>query len=295
MKNVKQKIMLAMLCLGLILALTACGNTNSSNDTEPTDAPTVETPTVLAESDEPTEPSETEEATEEPSEEINDEPTTEEGVTDEVTEETTEEAPTAVDEPTDTASDPSEPDEEEPTAAYAEIVPEAASVGTLSGTFAMAHENVTGLTLTFAESGVFTMVLSPEGLDFDIGIDLGMLSDISINGTYAVNEAAQTVTLRIPEENIFAMVEDLLDTMLDDILLALIGSEFGDIFGDLLDDEDAIEGFLTMMMAMMDITLEDMIAEMVSEMSSEFEEMVLTFDGNFDRLYGDHDTVFVRQ
>jgi len=286
MKNWKQKILLAILCLVLALALAACSNSNNEDETVPTDTRVADSPTIPVVEDEPTEAATyvpyAEDATDEADEPTEEIPTAEEPTAEELTEETP-----AIEEPiveTPTIEEPTEAVDETPIA----------SAGTLSGVFVLEDDDVP-MELAFNANGTFTITMAFDSLAMGVYIP----GDISIGGVYAIDEAAQIITLNVEEENILELVLEILNTIANYMMNEIIADEFGDEFGALAEDEDFMDGFMQMMLAMMDHMFDEIFEDAFNEVADMFEEMVLRFEDNFDRLYlygtHDYDAVFVRQ
>lgn len=176
-------------------------------------------------------------------------------------------------------------DDEEPTAYEPEEEPQeeppAAPAATLTGVF-VNYEYDDGITLTFSPDGTFAFAMSYDSLE--LGIDIP--GYVSFGGNFSVNEAAGIISLEINEDSLRGMVGQIINLVTDLVL----EHELGEL-GDLAQDEEFVELFISMMLMVMDEMFDDMFAEMLAE----FEHLELTFDDNFDRLFGDDDSVIIRQ
>lgn len=319
MKKIKYKLFLAALCLALALPLAACGNTPQPTDNPTTQAPAIPTenidlpsPYEEATAEAPTEPPTqvpTDNPADEPTAELPtelpieentetaEEPAVDTAETGEPAEPATEEAPTAEPVTEESTTETTEAAAEAPTA-YDETTAEAlaadvnvnVNINSLYGLYVMENTDFGRLSLEFLTTNVFTATF--EGAGLDIGMDLP--GSFAITGAYVLDTAAQTITLSIREEDMLAVMEDLVGTFMDDILLVMMEEQFGDILGDLLEDEEAMGAIITLMLGSINIFLDE-IVEALEGITEAIEEMVLTFGEDFSRLYSHQDVVFVRQ
>jgi len=122
-------------------------------------------------------------------------------------------------------------------------------------------------------------------------IDLDMPGSFSIAGTYTIDYANQLIIGNIDEENILDFMTGIIDLVID----YMIATELAE-FGSLAQDEAFIDTFMDIMLMMMDSMLDELMEEIMAEIFDEFDNMVLRFDGNFDRLYDDeHNAIFTRR
>ena len=149
-----------------------------------------------------------------------------------------------------------------------------------------------GTTLTFG-NGTFALTLDASDIDLGgVGISLptAMSGNIAINGIFRVNESAQTVSLGIERREAVRVVNTAID---------MLNNFANNVDLDALPLGDA----MAIMMAVMTIN-DAMIDEIIDGLMVSFRNFALSYDGNFNRLYGDfplhflgdfNGVVFVRQ
>ena len=146
----------------------------------------------------------------------------------------------------------------------------------LSGTYVIEGEEHLGITLTFSGNNfTFTMPYAAVDPDFD------MPGNMALTGTFTVNESDQVINLRFSESSILDSVTDMIDALMEDMMQA--DPDFAEAMND-PEMAALVEG-------MMDAQLEMMQDYLLSN----FDNVYFTFDGNFDRLYDEDGSVFVRQ
>ena len=148
--------------------------------------------------------------------------------------------------------------------------------GSFSGTFVEEGWEDSGMSMVFNNNNTFSMVMELGAIGFGFLAD----GDISLDGRYTVDEDAQVINLTINER----AARDFANALLDIITEGLQNDpEFA--------NDPAGAEMLEMMLEM----FEEEIDAMAEEMLAEIEEMYIRFDGNFDRLYMNDGTVFIRR
>ena len=156
----------------------------------------------------------------------------------------------------------------------------------LVGVYVAENRTLDPSIMEFFGNGTFSITTAYADIDLEFDIP----GYFSVYGSYVVNEAAQTITLSFTEEDLLTAVISIVDTLMEHTLDEMIAEELGD----LANNEALVDAFLTLVSLMIDEMVDELATVLLAEMVEEFEEIVLTFGDNFDRLY-DGDFVFVRQ
>ena len=151
---------------------------------------------------------------------------------------------------------------------------------TLSGTYVAEGANASGERLTFNNDS-FTIEVSYAELD--LGIDI--TGNFSFTGTFTVDDDAQTIRMRADIDVLHDAVAEMVNLLMDYMF------ENDPDIVEMMEDPELAEFVIEFMDAFMD----ELLDEMKREMQTEFSDWFLRFEDNFDRLYYDDGTVFVRQ
>ena len=146
----------------------------------------------------------------------------------------------------------------------------------LSGTYVIEGEEHLGITLNFTGNNfTFTMPYAAVDPDFD------MPGNMALTGTFIINENDQVINLRFSESSILDSVTDMIDALMDEMMQ---------------NDPDFAEAMADPEMAALIEGMMDAQLEMMQDyLLGNFDNVYFTFDGNFDRLYDEDGSVFVRQ
>lgn len=174
--------------------------------------------------------------------------------------------PTAVD-PATIVSEPTEPTTADPPPP---------AITSITGLYDFRSQNFDGITMEFFENNTITLRITPAGLGLNFDVDLSPLSVISINSTYVINEANQTITIPTPHSAINAAIENL-------------QAEFGE---KVLPN---MPGIVSLLRSFVNRTLENVVNNVMQEITAGASEVVLSFGDDFDRLQNINHTVFVRR
>jgi len=193
MRNWKQKLLMAVLCLVLVFALASCNNSDDRDETVPADIQVQDIPTVLVEDDAPTE-----------------------DVTYTEYDEATDEEPTEAEEPTEVL-----PDEALATRA-----------DTFSGVFVFEDDEYDAVELAFFDDGTFNMTMSFEALELGLDIPgyVTLIGEYAVHED--LQEIWIHVDYDSIETLAMDLIDIIMDYMLADILYAEFGEDFVDLLDD---------------------------------------------------------------
>ena len=149
------------------------------------------------------------------------------------------------------------------------------SDSSFSGTFVEEGWEDSGMSMVFNNNNTFSMVMSLEALGFGFYAD----GDVSLDGRYTVDNDAQTITISVTEASARNFASSVMD-------LITAGLQNDPDFADSPTGDEMLAFIMEM--------FEDELDNMAAEMAADMEDAVLTFDGNFDRLYLDG-SVLVRR